>query len=91
MKSSIAISIATLAIACGSKTRKTSCDAVAEHLAVLDAGRMANFMTEKERKSRAKRYVATCEPMTEEQRKCTLAATSTQEAQRASRRWTRRT
>ncbi len=80
MRLSVAVPLVLVVIGCRTKATKTSCDAVGEHLAVLDAGRMANFMTEKERASRAKRWVATCESMNEEQRKCSLAATSTQEA-----------
>ncbi len=72
--------IPMLAIGCGTKATKTSCDSVGEHLAVLHAGRLANFMTETERKSRAKQWSETCEPLTDAQRKCVLASSTKEDA-----------
>ena len=49
---------------------------------MLDAGRMAKFMTERERTERAERWLSTCGPWTEQQRTCVLAADSMEAASR---------
>jgi hypothetical protein len=74
---------AALVMSCGGKAKEpTSCQVVGEHLAMLDAGRMAKFMTEKQRAARAERWLSKCVPWTEEQRTCVLAADSMETASR---------
>ena len=77
------LSTAALAMGCGGKAKEpTSCQLVGERLAMLDAGRMAKFMTDKERTTRAARWLSTCGPWTEQQRTCVLAADSMEAASR---------
>lgn len=76
---------AALSIGCGSKNREaTSCDSVAKRLVELEAGDKASFMTDKERTSRAQRWIATCKPMSEAARKCVIAATTLEQAKACS-------
>lgn len=80
MKPGVRIFSLVLLVGCGSKKEATSCEVVGKKLAELDAGDKATFMTDNERASRAKRWIATCEPMSQAQRKCVLAATSMEAA-----------
>lgn len=74
---------AAFVLGCGGKAKEpTSCHLVGERLAMLDAGRMAKFMTEKQRKARAERWLSSCGRWTEEQRRCVIAADSMETASR---------
>jgi hypothetical protein len=74
---------AVLVVGCGGNVKEpTSCQLVGERLAALHAGHMAKFMTEKQRKTRAERWLSSCSTWTEEQRKCVLAASTIEAASR---------
>lgn len=64
----------------GKKDAAPSCESVAKRLVELDAGDKASFMTEKERTSRAQRWMAKCEPMSEAERRCVLSSPTMEEA-----------
>jgi hypothetical protein len=81
----IRVVVILLVASCGGKSvdpTQTSCQVVGERLAVLDAGHMAKFMTEKDRKRRADRWLSMCEPLKEAQRKCVVQSATIEDARR---------
>lgn len=82
MKPIVGLFAAALISGCGSQKQAetTSCEAVAKRFVEIDAGDKASFLTDRERASRARRWLATCEPMSEAARTCVLASTTMAQA-----------